>query len=119
MGILQNGPLLTGTDVKNFAMDEGSVMVQQGHDPIRMVIDMNPIADIRAAAVDGERPVFKGIQNKERQLFFRILIWTVVVATAGNDDGQVIGCPVRVSQAIRRSLTCGIGRHGALGVGLQ
>ena len=56
-----------------------------------MVIDMNPIADIRAAAVDGERPVFKGIQNKERQLFFRILIWTVVVATAGNDDGQVIG----------------------------
>src|SRR6185437_16840412 len=70
---------------------------------------MNPVAGVLPIAIDRYWAACKGIDNEERQLFFWILIWAVVVGAARNDDWQPISGPIGEGQAICSSFAGRVG----------
>ena len=56
-----------------------------------MVIHIEPVADVVALAVDGQRLAVHRVQDHQRDELLGELIRAVVVGAVGGDDGQAVG----------------------------
>ena len=81
-----------GLDVGHFAVAAEIVdgtrfaFEERGDDSGAMIFDVDPVADVHAVAVDGQRVVPHGVDDHEWDQFFGELIRPVVVRAAGHDD---------------------------------
>lgn len=65
-----------------------------------MVGDVEPIADLGAAAVNGDVFAVKGFFNHKRDEFFRVLAGAVVVGAVGGDNRELIGMMVGADEVV-------------------
>ena len=56
-----------------------------------VVLDMEPVPDIVAFAVDRQWFAFKCVYDGKGNKFFRKLVWPIVVRAVGGEDRQTIG----------------------------
>src|SRR5712691_11116918 len=74
--------------------------VQDQIDRLAVVEHVEPVPDVLAVAVEGERPVLDRIRDEEWGQRLRILVRAEVVRGAGDDDRQPVGRPVRARQQV-------------------
>jgi hypothetical protein len=84
-----------------------------------VILNIQPISDLPAIAIDRERFTCESIQNHQRDKFFRELVRTVIIRAIGYGDGQVIGMVIGSHQVIAGSLGCRIWRMGSIGSGFS
>ena len=75
-----------------------------------MVFDIEPVAHVRALAVDGQRLALERIDDHQRDQLLGKMIGAVIVRAIADDGRQPVGVMPRVDQMIRRGLRGGIGR---------
>ena len=80
-----------------------------------MVLDMEPIADLQAVAVDRDRLTFERVEDRERDQLLRKVIRPVIVRAVGDDGRKPIGRVPGGDQVIGRCLGGRIGRVRAVG----
>ena len=56
-----------------------------------VIVDVKPVTNVRALAVDGERLPVKAIEDDERNQFLGEVVRPVVVRAVGDLDGQAVG----------------------------
>jgi hypothetical protein len=83
---------------------------QRGHDPGAMVLDVDPVAHIRAVAVNREAIVAHGVDDHEGDQFFGELIRPVVVRATGDDDFLAEGFVAGQRDQVGPGFARGIGR---------
>ena len=80
-----------------------------------MVVDEEPVADVRARAVDGQFLAVERVENDERNQLFREVVRAVVVGAVGNQRRQAVGVVPRAHEVVARGLRRGVGRVRAVG----
>jgi hypothetical protein len=55
-----------------------------------VIVDVDPVADVHAVAVEGKLFVMKGGLDEGGDEFFRVLAWAVVVGGTGDDHLLVV-----------------------------
>ena len=106
------GPLVVSTYVVD------PVRLALMHDEVygtAVVKYMNPIANVKAIAIDGDRSVTKSIQNDRRNEFLRVLLRAIVITAPRDDYGQPVGVVIGSNQKVGRGLAGRIGGVGAEG----
>ena len=78
-----------------------------------MVLDVEPVADILAAAVDGQRTAFPYVVDEERNQLLGKLVGPVVVRAVGHQRRHAVGVVVGPHEVVGRGLR---GRIGTVGV---
>jgi hypothetical protein len=88
------------------------------HEPdgASVVLDVEPVADLHAVAIDGEIFPLKGIEDHQRDELFREVIRAVVVRAVGRQRGESVGVLVGADEVVAGSLGGGVGRVGSKGV---
>lgn len=81
--------LVVAADVVGLA---GSAFFNDGEQGAAVVFDVQPVANVFAFAINGDRFSSQALEDHDRDQLFRELIRAVVVAAVGDHDGQ----PVRV-----------------------
>ena len=74
-----------------------------------MVVDVQPISDIRTGPVDWNWLALKRVEYCERNELFWKLIGSVIVRAIRYEDRQTVGLVPGVRNMIRRRLASGIG----------
>ena len=82
-----------------------------------MVADIEPVADLLAVAVDGQRLSSEGVVDNERDEFLGKMVGTVVLRAICGEDGQSVGVVIGAHQMVRSGLAGGIGAVRLVGVG--
>src|SRR5436190_2100446 len=75
---LQVGPLAAATDIILFARPP---LLQHGHDSGTVIVHVEPVTNVPAVSIDGQRPLIGGVQDRERNQLLRKLERSVVVRT--------------------------------------
>ncbi len=83
---------------------------QHEQNPGAVVVHVQPVADIRAVAVDGQRFAVECVQDHQRDQFFGELKRSVVVRAVGDERLQIVGVMIRAHEVIGRRLARGVGR---------
>jgi len=68
----------------------GLAMLDEEINRVAMILDINPIADLPAVAVEGERLVVQRVGDEEGDEFLDVLVGAEVVGAAGHDDRYVV-----------------------------
>ena len=76
-----------------------------------MVLDVEPVANLLAIAVDGQWLAGQGVVNDERDQLFREVVGAVVVRAVGGQHRQAVGVVIGAHQVITGRLA---GRVGAV-----
>ncbi len=66
-----------------------------------VIIDEQPVANIRALAIDRQRVAFQGVEDHQRDQFFREMIWPVIIGAIGVDHRQAIGMMPGADEMVR------------------
>ena len=66
-----------------------------------MIFDIEPVANVFAFAVDGDRLATQGFEDDDRDEFFRKLEGAVVVRAIGHDHRQAVGVAPSAGEVIR------------------
>ena len=108
------GHFAVSADVVGLA--DGALIQHQG-DGLAVVADIEPVAHVESVAVDGQRLAVEGVENDERNQFFRKLKRAVIVGAIGGESRQPVGVVVGAHQVIAGGLGGGVGavgldRHG-------
>lgn len=74
-----------------------------------VVIDEQPVAHVRAIAVDGQGFAIERVEQDEWDEFFRELPGAVVVGGVGDDGGHAVGMVPGADQVIGRGFAGGVG----------
>lgn len=77
-----------------------------------VVFDVQPVADVFAFAIDGDRFSSQAFENHDRDQFFRELIRAVVVAAVGDHDGQTVCVLPSSGKVVRGRFAGGVRRMG-------
>src|SRR5579885_2520809 len=77
--ILQDAALILSANVIDLPVCLLWRGVQNGIQRGAVIADVNPVAGVLPIAIDRQRAVIEGIEDKERKLLFRILIRAVVL----------------------------------------
>ena len=96
-------------DVVHFA---NYAMVDNHVDSFAVILNIEPVTDIKSLTVDRQRLLCQRIGNHERYQLFRELIRSVVVGTPGNCNRQAVGSVISLNQQIRRCLGGAVWRAG-------
>jgi hypothetical protein len=65
-----------------------------------VVLDVEPVADLLAVAVDGQRLAGQGVVDDQRDELFREVVGTVVVGAVGGQHRQAVGVVVGAHQMV-------------------
>ena len=79
-------------------------------DAAAVVVDIEPVPDVPAVAVDGQVPALHGVQDHERDELLGELVRAVVVRAVRDEGRQPEGVLVRPDQVVRAGLGGGVGR---------
>ena len=74
-----------------------------------MVFDVEPVADLLAVAVNGERFPLEGVEDHQRDQFFGKVIRAVIVGAVGRDRGQMISVLKGADDVVAGGLGGGVG----------
>ena len=85
---------------------------EDGDERPGMVVDIEPIANVLASAVDGQRTSKKRIGDGQRDQLLRELIGAIVIAAIGEQHRHAIGAVPRQGEVIRCSLASRVRRSG-------
>src|SRR5690606_26380538 len=107
---------VVAADVVGFTGHAGFDHAQQG---AGVVFDIEPVADLQALAVDGQGFAFQGVEDDQRNQFFREMAGAVVVGAIGHQHRQAVGTMPGPHQVVRSRLAGGIGRTGRVGRGFR
>ena len=80
-----------------------------------MIFDVEPIADLLAVAVNGERFSLQGIEHDQRDELFRKLIGAIIVRTIGGYHRHPVCVEIGPNEEIARSFGSGVGAVGRVG----
>jgi hypothetical protein len=89
-----------------------------GHQRARVILDIKPVAHVRALAVDRQLQPFERVDDHQRDELFGEMIWAVIVRAVGHDHRQPVGVVPGAHQMVRRGLRGRIGRARIVGRGL-
>ena len=84
-------------------------------DPRTVILDIEPVADIRAVTIDWDSSPFDAGMDNGREKFFIVLVWAVVIRTVGRGRGQSIRPVIGPYEVIGRRLAGRIRRVGDVG----
>ena len=87
-------------------------------DGLRMILYIQPVADIFAVSVYRKLLAVKGIVDDQRDQLLGELVRTVIVGAVGDIGREMIGIHVCLHQHVRACLTCGVGTVGIVRRGL-
>ena len=104
-------PLVEPADVVCFAV---APLVEDEVDGPGVVLDVEPVADILAPAVDRQRFVVADVVYKQRYEFFGELVRPVVVRTVGHHGRESVRVVERPHEMVRRGFRCRVGRVGVV-----
>ena len=93
--------LVMAADVVDLA---DSALVDNQVNRLAVILDIQPVADVLALAVDRQRLVGKRVGNHQRNQLLREVIGAVVVGAAADGDGQTVGSVIRQHEQIRACL---------------
>ena len=82
-----------------------------------MILDIEPVADVAAVAVDRNRLLPQAGADHRRDELFAVLERAVVVGAVGGDHRQAVGMEIGPHQMIGTGLGGGVGRVGGVGRG--
>lgn len=82
-----------------------------------MVFDVEPIADVRAVAVDGERFAFEDFLDHERDELLRELVRAVIVGAVCSNYGELVSVGVGACEVIASGFGGAVGAVGRVGGG--
>ncbi len=85
-------------------------MFEDVQDAARVILDVNPVANLTAVAVERHRLAVKQIRRKERDQFLRILVRAVSVRAARDDDGRAVRRAVGENLKVAAGFACGVWR---------
>src|ERR1700689_4565704 len=80
-----------------------------------VVLDVEPVADVFAIAIDRERLAGAGVQDHERNQFFGKLVRAVIIGAVGGEDGKSVGVVVGADEGVGSSLGRGVRAVGRVG----
>ncbi|MNL18462.1 hypothetical protein D3C87_1396070 [compost metagenome] len=80
-----------------------------------VIFDKQPIADLKAIAIDRQRLARQRIEYHKRNQFFRKLAGAVVVRTIAQHDRQAISAMPGADHMIGRGFAGGVRRAGSIG----
>src|SRR5207247_1406652 len=86
-------------------------MPNRGH----MIVDMDPIADIKPIAIDGKRLFFYAAINHAGDKFFTVLMGAIIIAGVGHRHQKIVGHGKGSDKMIGGSFRSGIGRIWPIG----
>ncbi len=109
---LQIALLIVPADGIGFADGTAHEYGQQG---LHMVVDIQPVAHLKAIAIDRQRLTGQGIEDDPRDQFFRKVERPVVVGAVAEQHRQTIGALPGADQMVGRGLAGRIGRTGRIG----
>ena len=78
----------------------GRPALQHGFDATAVVLDIQPVADVPAIAVDRDRLALERIQYRQRNQFFGKLVGAVIIGTVGGQHRQAVGVVIGTHQVI-------------------
>ena len=81
-----------------------------------VVRDVEPVAHLHAVAIDWQRLAGQGIDDHQRDEFFREMVGAVVVAAVGGEHRQAVGVVVGAHQVVAGGLASAVGAVGLVGV---
>ena len=104
--------LIVAADVVNLAL---TAFAHDQVDGLAVVLDIEPVADVEALAVDGEGLVMQGVDDHEGDQLLREVIGAIVVGAAADRHGQAVGPVIGQDQQVRRGLGTAVGAAGVDG----
>ena len=108
-------PFVESPDVVGLAV---AAPVEDRVDGPGMVLDIEPVADVFAPAVDRQRLVVTDVVDEQRDELLGKLVGPVVVRTVGDHSGKPVGVVKRPYEMVRRRLRRRIGAVGIVARGL-
>ena len=82
----------------------GAPLLEHEQQAGAVILDVQPVADVAAVAVDRQRPAVERVQDHQRNQLLRKLVRTVVVRAVGDQRRQAVGVEVGPHQMIGRGL---------------
>ena len=104
--------LIVAADVVDLAL---AALTHDQVDGLAVVLDIKPVANVEALAVDGEGLVMESVDDHERDQLLREVIGAVVVGTAADRHGQSVGPVIGQDQQVRGGLGAAVGAAGVDG----
>ena len=92
----------------------GNTLLVHEHESASVIVDIKPVADVRAGAVYRERLLPETIQNRERDKLLREMIRPVIVRAVRNQNRQSVRIAPGADEMIGRRLRCAIRRMGRI-----
>lgn len=80
-----------------------------------MILHMEPVADLAAVAIHRQLPPGQGIENGQRNQFFRKLARPVIIGAIGHQSWQAVSALPGPHQMVRSRFAGRIGRTGRIG----
>ena len=106
------GPFARCADVVLLAR---SAARQDAIERARMILDMQPVADVEAIAVDRDRLALDAVQDRQRDQLLGEVIGAVIVRAVRDDGRDTIGGMPCADEMIGGRLAGGVGRVRAVG----
>lgn len=106
------GALVVAADVVALA---DVALLERRDDSAAVVLNIEPVADLLAVAVDRQRLALKGVRDHERDELLWKLIWPVVVRAVGDDSGQPVGMDPGTDEVVRGRLGRSVWAVGGVG----
>ena len=103
---LEVGPLVAAADIVFFAR---TPLVEHQQQTRAVILDVQPVADVRAVAVDRQWPAVDRVQDDERNQLLGKLIRPVVVRAVRDQRREAVGVEICPHQVVRRRLARGVG----------
>ncbi len=115
-GDVQVRPFVAAADIVRLAR-----LAAANHrvDAPAVVLDVEPVADVAAVAVDRNRLLQQAGADHGGDEFLAVLPGTVVVGAVGGDHRQAVGMEIGSHQMIGAGLGGGVGRVGGVGRGFS
>ena len=82
----------------------GRSLFKSGDEPKGAIIDVNPVPNLAARSVDGQRLIPQSVEDERGDEFFPMLSGTVVVGATGDDDILSVGRSGRPDEEVGAGL---------------
>ena len=115
MDDVEVGLFVPAADVVNLAH---LARLKDAVDGAAVVFHIEPVADLLAVAVNGQRLAGQGIVDDQRDELFREVVGAVVVGAVGGEYRQAIGVVVGTHQVVAGGLARGVRAVGFVAMGL-
>ena len=109
-------PFVESADIVGFG---DAAFVEDQVDGAGVVFDVEPVADVLAAAVDGQRTAFPYVVDEERNQLLGKLVGPVVVRAVGHQRRHAVGVVESTDEVVAAGFGSGVGTVRVIFRGFQ